>query len=515
MQNTLETSGAPSDEVESPSSAPRKRSQATKITSDPVEDQLPTSAARRGRPKSLKASSEPIEELPMSSLRRPGRPKSTKASPESADSLPPTRRRRSKAGEPSSDPAEAASPPTRRRRSKTVEASASSEPSEDSPSPSPSRRVRKRAEGAAPSTTTKAKKDIEPLTHTSTLELPPIDEWRKYFALTRESAHRASVRNPETARMLAEAFVPEGSKDKIIIEASPGPGQLTRALLNLPKERIKKLIVIEDVANYVPFLKSLEDIDPRVKVYQKMGKQWTTYNDIEEDGALDDVKTMEWDKVHDQLQFIMHMASDTQGEQLVAQLLRAVPDRQWLFKYGRVPLSLVLSARMWERVNAPPSHLARCKVSAMAQAVATFSPSVPYEKLQPYADHFHPARLSQTKETDRYRSPHVAITITPLQHPVIKSGDLDYWDFCLRKLFVQKATPLERCISGLGPGAYNILPKLTDPSLPKEDVIDIKKMPREFNIHEWDTIVRTFKEWPFRPQDLGIEVFTNRVEKHR
>lgn len=53
-------------------------------------------------------------------------------------------------------------------------------------------------------------------------DLPPLDKWRKYFPLEKASVRRCAVRKPETAAMLAEAFVPEGSKDKIIIEASPG-----------------------------------------------------------------------------------------------------------------------------------------------------------------------------------------------------------------------------------------------------------------------------------------------------
>ena len=53
-------------------------------------------------------------------------------------------------------------------------------------------------------------------------ELPPIDLWRKYFLTEKASSQRCVVRKPETAAMLADIFVPEGSKDKIIIEASPG-----------------------------------------------------------------------------------------------------------------------------------------------------------------------------------------------------------------------------------------------------------------------------------------------------
>jgi hypothetical protein len=52
--------------------------------------------------------------------------------------------------------------------------------------------------------------------------------------------------------------------------------------------------------------------------------------------------------VHPQLQFIIHMHTSVDGEQLLSQLFRCVPDRQWLFRYGRVPVHFILATRMWE-----------------------------------------------------------------------------------------------------------------------------------------------------------------------
>jgi len=55
------------------------------------------------------------------------------------------------------------------------------------------------------------------------LDLPPLSEWRNYFptgGMTLKS--RISIANPETAALVADSFVPNGSRDKIIIEAYPG-----------------------------------------------------------------------------------------------------------------------------------------------------------------------------------------------------------------------------------------------------------------------------------------------------
>ena len=56
----------------------------------------------------------------------------------------------------------------------------------------------------------------------SKLNLPPIDKWRQYFAIMEAQRLRFFLRNPDTARILAEAFVPEGSEDLIVIEAAAG-----------------------------------------------------------------------------------------------------------------------------------------------------------------------------------------------------------------------------------------------------------------------------------------------------
>lgn len=56
----------------------------------------------------------------------------------------------------------------------------------------------------------------------SKLKLPPIDKWRQYFAIMEGQRLRFFLRNPDTARILAEAFIPEGSKDLIVVEAAAG-----------------------------------------------------------------------------------------------------------------------------------------------------------------------------------------------------------------------------------------------------------------------------------------------------
>ncbi|KAF9522660.1 S-adenosyl-L-methionine-dependent methyltransferase [Crepidotus variabilis] len=359
---------------------------------------------------------------------------------------------------------------------------------------------------------------IVPTPEVTGWELPDIEKWRLYFPIEKVASRRANIRNPDTAQMLAEAFVPSGSRDKIIIDVLPGPGQLTRALLKLPKCRIKKIIVLEPANTFMPYLKSLETLDPRVTVYQYHGKEWDTYRKLKELGAFDDIVTTDWNDgssiVHPQLQFLMHMHSSIEGEQLLSQLLRCVPERQWFFQYGRVPLNIILPAPVWERVLAKESTPIRCKLGVIAQATMEIQNAVDPRKLQPFEHHFHPKPMLNFADAALKKGaiPHVALTMTPWKDSPIEQGDMDIWDYVIRRLFVQKATPVKKCLesNSLGPGAANMIPKLTDSSLPEDSILDLTKIPRNLAVHDWKLIVDAFKKWPFRPSELGINTFTER-----
>ncbi len=112
-------------------------------------------------------------------------------------------------------------------------------------------------------------------------------------------------------------------------------------------------------------MKSLEAIDDRVKVLDLPAVAWSTYDTVEEMGLLKDVVTLPWEAggklicpnsrrmtnsspVHPNLHYISHLRATISGEQFIAQQFRTIPDRQWLFKFGRVPMSHVMSEYVWQ-----------------------------------------------------------------------------------------------------------------------------------------------------------------------
>ena len=51
--------------------------------------------------------------------------------------------------------------------------------------------------------------------------------------------------------------------------------------------------------------------------------------------------------VHPHLHFVSHLQRSIKAEQLIAQLFRCIPDQSWLYKFGRVPMSFVMSDWVW------------------------------------------------------------------------------------------------------------------------------------------------------------------------
>ena len=148
--------------------------------------------------------------------------------------------------------------------------------------------------------------------------------------------------------------------------------------------------------------------------------------------------------VHPELHFVTHIPQTIPGEQLVSQLFRCIPEKSWLFKYGRVPMSFILADWVWrvslsfsflvcsgclltsfQRITSPPNGAERCKLSVLAEASSHFSPSLPPECLSPFLDHFHPAtnfvRVGSSRpETRRRGSPFLAVNIVPHDEQVCR-----------------------------------------------------------------------------------------------
>ncbi|KAL1942687.1 hypothetical protein VTO73DRAFT_4927 [Trametes versicolor] len=341
--------------------------------------------------------------------------------------------------------------------------------------------------------------------------LPPPAQWKARFPINNTlRRERAVIKDPDAARLVARSFLSQAKSNnggKIVIEAFPGPGALSRAMLELPSSELRKLIILEDDEQYLEALKPLQEADSRVTIVPMSGHSWDTYSQIEETGLLKDVESQPWDGPVPNLHFVSHLPVSVKGEQLIAQLFRCIPERSWLFQYGRVPMSLILTDYVWSRLSAPPRDARRCKLAVISEATADVKPAVDPEELAPYADYFHPIPVVAGVHkvvSKRIGQPMHAFTAIPYEEQVIQRGDTDKWDFCLRRLFVLKNTPLKNALNSLAPGATSLIKDLTDARVPLEQRVNPTKSPRDLTIADWTLLLRAFNNWPFRPEDLMI-----------
>ena len=181
------------------------------------------------------------------------------------------------------------------------------------------------------------------------------------------------------------------------------------------------------------------------------------------------------------------------GEQLIAQYFRLIPDSQWFFSPANfqqpTTMSFILTEYLHERIS-PSSPVTICKLTVMADA--TVSHSKWSGSLGSYEEEFYPISARTPKSGRHLGSPMCVLNVTPLSKPFILPGKLDKWDYCTRRLFVQKASPLSKALPSLGPGAAAaLLPKL-------EEMKEVKV--RNLSVSQWKEIVHAFDDWPFAPE---------------
>ncbi|KAG5642486.1 hypothetical protein DXG03_002736 [Asterophora parasitica] len=134
--------------------------------------------------------------------------------------------------------------------------------------------------------------------------------------------------------------------------------------------------------------------------------------------------------------------------------------------------------------------------------------------LQPYDDHFHPVSSMYAKSADTKKSsravglPFASLQVEPLENQFIKKGETDMWDYCLRRLFVRKATELKTALPGLAPGAQTLVKKLTDPARPDDERLDVRTKINQLEAKDWAILLKAFSDWPFKPDVCLLLLYT-------
>ncbi|KAJ9477845.1 Mitochondrial transcription factor 1 [Pseudozyma hubeiensis] len=411
----------------------------------------------------------------------------------------------------------------------------------------------------------------ELLAHMSYDHLPPRDEWKTEFPVSKqyETSYRYFVSNRSTIKDIISHLGikdPERNGEKVtIIEGYPGPGTFASELLKL--DEVDKVIALEGAPCYfkrIELLRSqLEEkhagAGARLDTLESSAYMWETYNELVTSGKLAhlngrvltsegkpvdfttdqfvaaDHSDASWQKLSPMI-FFAQLPNTVYGEQLFAQIITAIASRSWLFRHGRIKLGFVCGESLAKRsVAEAGDKVSRGKLGTTVQCLADIQVHRYAHDLAPHTHHFFPPTMSvgprvtvsgssiipnSNPSTGLTRTGMVMMTVTPKANPLIKPTEIEAFEFITRNLFILRTKPVAEALTHVAPGGQNVL-KMTGREqvekglIREEEVIRPDEIVSDLTNAQWACLARMFEKWPFRPKHLFEEGRIRKDNKNR
>ncbi|KAH9489464.1 Dimethyladenosine transferase 1, mitochondrial [Bulinus truncatus] len=190
--------------------------------------------------------------------------------------------------------------------------------------------------------------------------LPPLPTIQEIIRIYGLSAKKKLSQNFLLDLNLTKKIVRSAGKldDAIVIEVGPGPGGITRPLLN---SDVQKVVVVEKDRRFLPSLQLLaESSKQRLEI---------VHGDI----LSTDLQTFvppefctQWENPPPKVHIIGNLPFSV-STPLIIQWLECISQKSSLWKLGRIPLTLTFQKEVAERIVAPPKSEYRCRLSVMSQ----------------------------------------------------------------------------------------------------------------------------------------------------
>lgn len=365
----------------------------------------------------------------------------------------------------------------------------------------------------------------------------------------KELDERPSISDPIVVqKLIHELWHIDQLVDATILVSYSGYPTLIDELLKL--KNVKKVIAIEEKPEYCIMYNERwnKEVDDRRLFHIKNdGYWWESYSEVEEEGLLDDVPIEGWEKVHPSLFFICQLPHNKRSIQFLMQLVSFIPNRNWLFQYGRVGMGFLGSGDLCQRMTREQSEKKYTRITAAANCLTTIK--TPGREMigELVASQFFPANLQlsgpssptnatgsasscsttgvgegrPTKSTPTgtkkkiYRSSPeanptafaAALDLRPKPDVVLSPDEFECLSFLQRLMFIHSAQSWIESISHAAAGAailYDKLVQLDSQRDPDDPPIAIprSKTPRSFSDQDWIVLAKAFNRWPFRPRSF-------------
>lgn len=205
-----------------------------------------------------------------------------------------------------------------------------------------------------------ATSQVQKLSKPPRFRLPPLPSINDVVRLYRIKALRRLSQNflmdPKLHRKIVNAT--GGVKGCHVCEVGPGPGGITRAILEKGAEHV---VVIEKDPRFIPSLELLASAaDNRLLI--RLGDIMTY--DMKDMFPKDLAR--EWNGPSPPIHIIGNLPFNV-STFLIVKWLRDMSNRTGVFSYGRVKLTLTFQKEVAERIVAPMLGDQRCRLSVMCQ----------------------------------------------------------------------------------------------------------------------------------------------------
>ncbi|XP_061132169.1 dimethyladenosine transferase 2, mitochondrial [Syngnathus typhle] len=174
---------------------------------------------------------------------------------------------------------------------------------------------------------------------------------------------RRFIVDPDLAKVVAHHLVPDLNSDKtILIECNPGPGVLTKTLLN---SGVHKLVALETEKHFLNELRGLEALlDGQLEVahcdFFRLDPVWGGSNKpsvMSTDKLFNDLGITETNWSDDFPVKVVAIVPHNKERAILLKLVYALFERLSFYRYGRIELNLFLSEREYTVMMTPAGQM--------------------------------------------------------------------------------------------------------------------------------------------------------------
>ncbi|XP_034947619.1 dimethyladenosine transferase 1, mitochondrial [Chelonus insularis] len=196
------------------------------------------------------------------------------------------------------------------------------------------------------------------------IRFPPLPSVPDLLKLYRLRARKQLSQNFLLNERITRRFVNSAGKlkDAHVIEVGPGPGPITRSIMNKFPQRI---IVVEKDKRFKPTLEMLAESFATVD--RKMTIVFNDIRKVDMSEMLDESLKENWDGRCPRI-YVLGNLPFSVSTPLIIQWLRDISKRNNVWKMGRARLCLTFQKEVAERIVANVRNRQRCRLSVMAQA---------------------------------------------------------------------------------------------------------------------------------------------------